>query len=242
MSLSAGEWWCRIRTRLKQWRRRLTYSERFIHFLAVLATLAIIEYTKTLKIRYYYHPEFLKLDRNKTIFGFWHGRQFLLVPSYGPWHVALMTDVSWAGDIQSKILSRLGYVIVRGSSKRKGVQALLNMKKAMERGYPAGFALDGPRGPIYQSKPGILFLAQKFGYPIIPTATSADRCWILKSTWCRYLLPKPFSRCYVAMGRPIWDTIDGETLTPELLDRHMMDWTAEADRKMGRRSEEDVTT
>ena len=219
---------------LKKIRRRITYSDGFINFLASLSVLIIICYTKTLKIQYYFHPDFLKLDRTKVFYGFWHGRQFLLVPSFGNWHISIMSDLSWAGEIQTRILSRFGYVVVRGSSKRKGVQALLSMKKAIEKGAAGGFALDGPSGPIYKAKPGIIFLAQKMGYPIIPLAASANRAWILKKTWCRYLLPKPFAMCYVAMGKPIWVAEKDTRLTSEELDRILIDWTARIDKKVGR--------
>lgn len=234
MRVGAGEWLGAVKSRFKQFRRQITYSDVFVDFIASLATFVINLYTKTLNIRFYFHPEFLKIDRNEAIFGFWHGRQLLLIPSFGHWHVVLMTDVSWAGEIQTKILEKFGYIVVRGSSKRKGVQALLNMKKAMERGFPSAFALDGPRGPIHTSKPGIIFLAKKLKYPIVPTSTTADRYWILKNTWCQYLIPKPFSRCYVAMGRPLWASKPGEGLTPEVLDRILSEWTEKADKRVGR--------
>lgn len=233
MRMTGGEWLYNIRSRLKQYRRRITYSEGFVDFFASLATLAIILYTKTLKIKYYHHPEFLELENNKFIFGFWHGIQFVLVPNFGSYHNVVMTDVSWAGEIQTKILIKFGYIIVRGSSKRKGVQALLNMKKALDKGFPGGFALDGPRGPIHKSKPGILFLARKLNYPIVPLATASDRCWILRSTWCKYVLPKPFSRCYVAVGRPIRSSESEGELLPEELDRILLEWTAKADQRVG---------
>ena len=220
----------RLSLKLKPFRRRITYSERFVDFLAALGFFVITLYARTLKIRYVFHPDFLALDRTKVCFGFWHGRQFLLVPGFGRWNVCLMTDVSWAGEIQTRIMARFGYTVVRGSSKRKGVQALLNMKRAMEQGTSGAFALDGPRGPIHRSKPGIVFLAQKLGYPIIPVATTADRAWVFRNTWCRYLLPKPFSRCIVAFGQPVW--ADG--LATEALDRILAAWTVRTDRKVGR--------
>ena len=233
MRVSAGDRFAKFRLRLKGWRRRITYSTRFTDFIASAATLFIRAYTKTLKTQYYFHPEFLNLDHNKVFFGFWHGRQLLLVPSFGHWHVTLMTDLSWAGEIQTRILTRLGYHVVRGSSKRKGIRALLSMKKEIEKGFSGAFALDGPRGPIYKSKPGILFLAKKFDYPIIPTATSAGRCWILKSTWCHYMLPKPFSRCYISMGRPMRVSSESEEFLSAAFDKHLKVWTAKADIKVG---------
>jgi len=220
--------------KVKQLRRRITYSNGFISFLAATAVFVIRMYTKTLRIEYYYHPEFEKLDRAKVLYGFWHGRQFLLIPTYGDWHVSLLTDLSWAGNIQTKILEKMGYTVVRGSSKRKGVQALINLKKVIETGCSSAFALDGPRGPIYQSKPGILFLAQKLGYPIIPTATTAKRAWKLKDTWCHYLLPKPFTRCYVAMNKPFFVNNESGDLQTRELDDIMKKWTQKADEHIGR--------
>lgn len=222
------------RSRLKQFRRRITYAEGFINFFASLTTFIIILYSKTLKIRYYFHPDFRGLDRSKILLGVWHGRQFLFVHILGHWRTAVMTDLSWAGEIQTRILSRLGYSIVRGSSRRKGAKALLNMKRLMEGRCPGAFTLDGPKGPIYKSKPGIIFLAQKLGYPIVPLASSADRAWILKNTWCCYFLPKPFSRCLVAWGKPLWEaTLKGRLMLEEL-DCILVDWTDEVDRRIGR--------
>ena len=224
-----------IRFRLKQLRRRITYSNGFVQFAAFLAYIVIYLYFRTLKVRYFFHPEFLKLDRNKVFFGFWHGRQFLLIPGFGQWKITLIADVSWAGEIQTCILQRFGYTVVRGSSKRKGVQALLHVKREAENGHAAAFALDGPSGPIYQAKPGILFLARKMQYPIIPVTTIAENGWRLKNTWCRYLFPKPFSKCYVAMGKPIWIDGEDEEKLVQNLNRTMNQWTQVIDRKFDKR-------
>jgi len=95
--------------------------------------------------------------------------------------------------------------------------------------------MDGPSGPVHQSKPGILFLAQKLGYPIVPVAASADRAWVFVNTWCRYFLPKPFSRCTIGFGKPLWEATEVGSLTPAKLDRILVDWTNRADRKVGRK-------
>ncbi len=218
-----------MRSFLRQMRRSITYSKWFIDLIASLAVFFFFFYFHLLRIRYYFHPDFLKIERSKVIFGFWHGRQFLLIPSFSHLHAVVMSDISWAGEIQSKILSRLGYLVVRGSSKRKGTQALIQMKRVIENGHPGAFALDGPSGPVYQSKPGILYLAKKLGYPIIPVTASAKRAWVLKKTWCHYLIPKPFSFCYVSMGKPIIPTTTHGEFTTQELDRILVKWTKKAD-------------
>lgn len=139
-----------------------------------------------------------------------------------------MTDLSWAGEIQTHILRRMGYYVVRGSSKRQGAQALIRTKRALENGYSAAIALDGPRGPVYRSKPGILFLAAKVGYPVVPLTYSGEKAWILSRTWCRYMIPKPFSRCLVAMGAPVY--LSAGEIDTERIDRILFRWMERADR------------
>ena len=217
----------KIKQRLKNFRRRITYSEGFTDFAAFLLWVIIKLYFSTLKVRLDFDPEFLKLDRSRVLMGFWHGRQFLLVPSFGSWHIILMADLSWAGEIQTKILKRFGYRIVRGSSKRKGAQALLLMKNNILKGFAAGFAVDGPSGPIFKSKPGIVFLSGKLNYPIVPVVASSEKKWIIDNTWCKYQLPKPFSRCYVKMCEPVWPD---KNFTSSDLDLILMNYTEKADK------------
>ncbi len=179
------------------------------------------------------HPRCRGLDPLRILYGFWHGRQLLLVPTFRGSGIVVMTDLSWAGEIQAGILSRLGYTVVRGSSRRRGLGALAAVKRAIERGQPAAFALDGPRGPAEKSKPGILYLAERLDVPIVPLATSARPAWTVPGTWCRYLFPLPFSRCRVALGEPV--TVADGGLTSERLDEIVSALTTETDRAVGRR-------
>jgi len=202
--------------------------------LASLASAFIRCYSRTLRIETDVHPEAEALERNKAVYAFWHGRQFLLIPSFRGQGIVLMTSVSWAGRIQTRIMESLGYSVVRGSSKRKGVRAMVDMKHAVESGGAAAFAVDGPSGPARRSKPGVLYLAHKLGYPIVPAATSARPGWGIRRTWCLYLVPAPFSRGVVMLGRPLHAAADG-TLEAEELDRVLDELTDAADARLGRR-------
>ncbi len=101
------------------------------------------------------------------------------------------------------ILKRFGYGVVRGSSKRKGAQALLGLVENLRSGKTIALAVDGPRGPLYEVKPGITYLAGKLNKVIVPVVTSANRFWILEKIWDKYLLPAPFTRALVLYGEPI---------------------------------------
>lgn len=217
--------------RLKKIRRRITYSDTFLNFLADTLVLITYVYISMLRIRIYYHPEITEDDMRKALFAFWHGRQFLLVPFFSRLNIAILADLSWAGEVQARLLKRFGYGLVRGSTKRKPVRVLLQMKAMAEAGSSLAFAVDGPRGPIHVSKPGIVFLARKLEHPIIPLATSAKRAWYLKGTWDRYMLPVPFSRCLIAFGKPVHP--EDEYTGPDL-DGQLLQWQDQCDRICGR--------
>ena len=155
----------------------------------------------------------------------------MFIPYFGKWKICVLIDDSWVGKVLIKILRWFGIKTVMGSAKRKGVSAMLNLRKELDNGYAPTFSLDGPRGPIYKSKPGILFLSEKTGYPIVPGATSADRAWVLKSTWCHYMIPKPFAKCYLAVGKPVYDGTKENDMTTDDVDRLVTEWTEEADKK-----------
>ncbi len=217
-----------FRERLKAFRRRITYSRGFVEALAFCGYALVRLLTKTLRVRIYLHPQVEEeLRRHPLLFAFWHGRQFLLVPHFASWDIALMSDLSWAGDIQTRILQRFGYTVVRGSSSHEGMRALLKLKKAVDGGHPAAFAVDGPHGPAFRAKPGVLFLAQKLGLLIAPVASSASSAWVLERTWCRYLLPKPFARCVAIVGKPVIPATIAE------LDRVLDELTLQADLMVG---------
>lgn len=216
--------------RFKRFRRRITRSDRFIALVGDVAALFTLCYYKTLRIRFLIHSETQKLDLSVgVLFAFWHGRQFVLIPAYAFNRVVVMADLSWAGEIQTRVLTRLGYTPVRGSARRHPARALIQFNRQLRQGLGGCFAVDGPHGPIYRSKPGILFASKKSGYPIIPITASAAPALVLRRTWCQYLLPAPFSRCLIVIDKPEWRAARGETMTTDALDATLSRLTAGAD-------------
>jgi hypothetical protein len=115
-----------------------------------------------------------------------------------------MTSKSKDGAIAASMQEAGGYITFRGSSSKKGKDALDKMISYMKKNNrPAMLSVDGPTGPIYKSKPGISKLASATNFPIIPVTFSADKIKIIKS-WDKCVIPKPFSRCIVTFGKPIF--------------------------------------
>jgi lysophospholipid acyltransferase (LPLAT)-like uncharacterized protein len=116
--------------------------------------------------------------------------------------MALMISRSFDGEYIARIMKRLGYRPVRGSSSRGAVGALMGMRRELVEGYAAVFTIDGPRGPCYVAKPGPVMLAKKSGQPISCFYVAIDRAWILNS-WDRMIIPKPFSRACGYFSSPM---------------------------------------
>lgn len=162
-------------------------------------------WSRTLRIRFVNRetPRGLEAEGKNLIYAFWHGRQFLLFYTHRDSHIVIPASESRDGEIQAGIISRFGFGVVRGSSKRKGAQAYMGLMKALRTGKSIALAVDGPRGPVYEVKQGITSLAGKLGKPIVPVVMSAKRSWVLEKTWDKYVLPKPFTECVIMYGEPI---------------------------------------
>jgi lysophospholipid acyltransferase (LPLAT)-like uncharacterized protein len=116
---------------------------------------------------------------------------------------AIMISRSKDGEYLARLARNLGMVPVRGSSGRGGSQALDEMVSYMKEDSPryAATVGDGPKGPRYEAKKGMVVLAMRTGLPLMTYMWSCDRAWIFKKAWDKTMLPKPFSRIVVKAGR-----------------------------------------
>src|SRR5215218_8880741 len=136
------------------------------------------------------------------IYTFWHDRIFAGTYFFRGRRIVIMTSQSFDGEYIARFIQRLGYGAVRGSSTRGGVGALVELTRLVRRGCPAGFSIDGPRGPRHVAKMGAVLLAKKTGQPVLPFGVNAERFWSLGS-WDRMQIPKPFSRVRVRFAPPL---------------------------------------
>ncbi|HEX8351429.1 MAG TPA: lysophospholipid acyltransferase family protein [Pyrinomonadaceae bacterium] len=136
------------------------------------------------------------------VMAFWHDQIFLTTYYFRRRRIVVMTSQSFDGEYIARFIRRFGYGAARGSSTRGGVGALVEMARLVRRGCPAGFTVDGPRGPRRVAKTGALLLAKKTGRPVLPFAVAAERCWRLPS-WDGLQIPAPFTRAVVRLAPPI---------------------------------------
>ena len=136
------------------------------------------------------------------IYAFWHECIFALAWRYRRRGMAVVTSRSYDGEFIARTIEKLGYTAVRGSSSRGGAGALLGMHDVIARGNVAVFTIDGPRGPRHVAKPGPVLLAKNTQAPVHCAHVALERKWRLKS-WDQMMIPKPFSRAYGRVSRPI---------------------------------------
>ena len=139
----------------------------------------------------------------RVIYAFWHGRMFL--PAYHLRNQGIYALVSRHrdGEYLARILHHLGSRTIRGSTAHGGGRALLLMARKLKEDFDSAFTPDGPRGPIYKAKPGVIRLAQKTQMPIIPLSSNAHRKKVYRDNWSKFILPRFFSRGLIIYGEPI---------------------------------------
>jgi lysophospholipid acyltransferase (LPLAT)-like uncharacterized protein len=135
----------------------------------------------------------------------WHNRllvmPFVLKRFFPHRQGAALISASRDGAWIAALVQRIGFDVVRGSSSRQGATAMLQLGDVLARGRDVVIAPDGPRGPAYELGPGIVLLAQKSGAAVFPLHLEYSSCWRLKN-WDRFILPRPFSKVRVILGRP----------------------------------------
>ena len=133
-----------------------------------------------------------------------------------------MVSASRDGGMLARVLELFNVQPIRGSSSRRGSQALREAVGFGEAGLDLAITPDGPRGPCYEIHPGIVSLGQITGYPIVPVSYHVNWKIRLKS-WDRFQIPLPFAQCTVRMGKPFKLERD---LDPEAVERIRMELTA----------------
>lgn len=184
--------------------------EKFLLFLAGFGYwLLIILIGRTLKIRVF-GEEAARDLKNKDlslIYALWHGQTLATFYHKRKSKTVLLTTKTRRGQVLNGAVIRLGFEVVGlpGFNWHKsGLLELAKLYKLIEKGYDAGFVLDGPQGPEHQVKPGVFFAAAKTKNPIIPIGVAIEKSWPLFWRWDHYLIPRPFSKVVIIYGPPFF--------------------------------------
>jgi lysophospholipid acyltransferase (LPLAT)-like uncharacterized protein len=191
--------------------RSFSFSERFKIWLISWAGFFFIRAVgATLRYKFFPEPGCLSDGFNAgpvAIWCFWHRSVIPATYRFRNQGLAVMTSRSFDGEYIARIIQKLGFAAVRGSSSRGAVGALIGMRQQLEQGHGVVFTIDGPRGPRYVAKPGPVLLAKKTGVPISCFYVAIERAWILNS-WDKMIVPKLFSQAAIYASGPIYVPAD----------------------------------
>ena len=160
------------------------------------------------------HFDGILASGRQPIMAFWHGRILSATYYFRRRGIVVITSENFDGEWIAGIIERFGYGTARGSTSRGGRRALLQLRRDMAAGKPAGFTIDGPRGPARVAQPGAIWLAKATGNPVLPFHLEASRHWTMGS-WDETQIPKPFSTVALVVGEPIDVPRDADEATLE---------------------------
>ena len=200
----------------KKWKKSMSAGKRRIFtlknkrhmpkWIAFLAACLCRLWAWTFRVEVVDPHGFLKDDRRwPLVAAIWHNRLLFfapLIPSEILKKSSVLISASRDGEYVSTFIRFFGMNVVRGSSSRGGVKALLDMINVIEEDHQSVvLTVDGPRGPKYEPHHGIIGLAQKCGVPIMAASVNAKYRWTLKS-WDGLQIPYPFSKVQLVFGKP----------------------------------------
>ena len=170
-----------------------------------LASALLRVLCSTLRFEERYAPGARPADlhpQEAEVYVFWHRALLLAAWRYRGLGIRILISASFDGELIARLVERLGFVPVRGSSSRGGAAGLLAATRARATGHKVAITADGPRGPVYVAKEGAAAIAQRAGSTASCFHLHPQTAWTLRS-WDRFLIPKPFSRVRSAWQAPL---------------------------------------
>lgn len=184
-----------LNIRFRNWLRR-QLGPAFIHALYVLLR-------STWRVSFDECASFREAlaTRRPVILAHWHGDELALIQLVVRYRIATLTSNSRDGELMDGVLQRLGAATARGSSSKGGAAGLRALVQYCRKGgHNVSFAVDGPKGPIYQVKPGVFEFSRLMDAPVYAVSVGISNPWVMRRSWNRTALPKPFSRVHVRVA------------------------------------------
>ena len=110
--------------------------------------------------------------------------------------------------------------IILGSTGHSGRDAAERLLDHLRQGFSTVLNPDGPSGPAFVLKKGILHLSLKSRVPVVAMKFSSSSFHELK-TWDRKKFIYPFSTIEINIGEPIYVTSDNFAYAHDLIEREL---------------------
>ena len=179
----------------------MDFKVDFLSFL-VKAYFKIEEQFATFKNINYY--------KGQAIFALWHAHQCALYCCEDKDKLNVLISKSRDGEIITRATKFMGINVVRGSQKRGGARASIELIQKLEQGENIAITVDGPKGPRRQVKEGIIVIAKQTQVPIVPMVWYSPKKNFLniKSSWDGFRIPIGFITVLTSFGEPMYVPAD----------------------------------
>ena len=134
---------------------------------------------------------------------FWHSRLLMCPFAYTGKDMNVLISSHGDGELIANVMKGFGFRLVRGSSSKRGTEAVRELVKLGHKNSDLAITPDGPRGPAEVVKQGVAHVARITGRPVLPLAFASSRSKRYNS-WDRFLLPYPFSRGVFVWSKPLY--------------------------------------
>lgn len=189
-------------------KRKFKEKIKIAVLIGILKTFFTIE-KYLLKIKHINYP------KGQFILSMWHAHQCMSNGIEDKSKFYILISASNDGEIVAKAIECLGLMSVRGSSKRHGTRAALELIDKLKEGNSAAIMVDGPKGPRGEVKEGIINISKLSGVPIVPVIwASKDKTFLKFNSWDSFRLPFGFCNTIALYGDPIY--VPAETTKEEM--------------------------
>ena len=176
--------------------------------------------------KYFYDCKVINYPKNLNgcLFALWHSRQCGVygIPEREKLHCLISR--SRDGEIIAAAAESLGIKTVRGSQKKGGTQASLEILDVLKEGNNVAITIDGPKGPKEVVKKGIVEIAKLSGVPIVPFAWySPSKGFIKLKTWDDFCVPLFCKKLCLLCGEPIYVDKDADDNAIEKIRKQVED-------------------
>ena len=176
-----------------------------VNFFAFLGYGFLFLLGKSLRLKIIGEENLIKIQQQKKscILITWHGLMYCAIYYLRNRNIYGIVSPSSDGEFFAKFFSNFGWQVLRGSSRRGGISALKNSLKILRENKILAVTPDGPIGPAFEVKEGIIYLASRTNVPIIPVAMVFNLKKIF-NTWDKAQIPYPFSKAVLIFGDEIY--------------------------------------
>lgn len=180
-------------------------SEKKLDLLAKLVYVAFRIQEPFTKIKEINNPEI-----KPCIYAMWHAHQCCIhgIKDRGNLNVLISRSVD--GEIIARTVEKWGFKTVRGSKGKKGsVEATMQLIDRLKNNECIAMMVDGPKGPAFEVKEGVIKIAKMSQAPIVPVYWySEDWSFLKLPSWDSFRYPFFYTRLLNLYGEPIYVNAD----------------------------------